>query len=282
MKLTYLLIMSLMIAFAMPMVLAETVTSEVSTEITAAEPTLISENSEVTTTEATIEEDANIEDATIGFGEKARLNLQNWFTFNQEKKAEIELKLAKLSLIEARIAAKNNNSAAMEKALEAHQRILEKVQTRAEKLKESEKDSEKLTGLDRAIEVHNARINNLNNLLANEDLTDEQKVRIEAKLAQAEDVTAGLSGIQARISERIAERTRAGEKPVYASLIEEAKARNMTVTQVAVEKAVAKRAAERALEESEDTEDIESETEDNSEDTSGVEDSGAQTQAGQA
>ncbi len=112
-------------------------------------------------------------------------NVEIWFTFNQEKKAEKELDLARLELIRAKIAAKNDNSVAMEKALDAHQKILDRVEKRVGKVK--------LTGLERAIQVHEARIAKMNEILANANLTAEQKTKIEAKITKATNVTAKLS-----------------------------------------------------------------------------------------
>ena len=129
---------------------------------------------------------------------KARMGI--WFTFNQEKKAEKELGLADLRLIQARIAARNNDTAAMEKALEAHERIMDRVQIRIGELNLS---ADKLVGLNRAIEVHTAQLGKLQNLLANANLTDAQRTRIEARITHTNNVTANLMAIQERARERI-------------------------------------------------------------------------------
>jgi len=126
-----------------------------------------------------------------------------FFTFNQEKKAEKELKLARLELIRARIAAHNNDTRAMEKALGAHERIIERVQERINAMdgkatKEGIQNSvSKLVGLERAIEVHEARIAKLGELLSSEKLTEEQIAIIQARLEKAENSTAHLKDIQA-------------------------------------------------------------------------------------
>lgn len=127
-----------------------------------------------------------------------------WFTFNQEKKAQKELEIAKLYLIRAKIAARNNNTLAMEKALEAHERIMERVQVRVEKISKSNAGSN-LTGLDRAIAVHQARITKLSGILADANLTEAQRTRVEARLVHAENVTAGLQGVQAKIQAKVQE-----------------------------------------------------------------------------
>ena len=62
--------------------------------------------------------------------EKVKLAL----TFNQEKKARMELKLAEMRLNQARHAAKNNNTEAMQKALEAHDKIIQRIQERVQKI----------------------------------------------------------------------------------------------------------------------------------------------------
>ena len=133
-----------------------------------------------------------------------------WFTFNQEKKAEKELKLARLELIRARIFAKNNNTAAMEKALESHNRILERVQERIESLdskstKEgAKKSAEGLIALERAIQVHEARIQKLNDLLvSNTNLSEEQITKIQEKIAQAENNTAKLMELELEKKEKL-------------------------------------------------------------------------------
>ena len=62
-------------------------------------------------------------------------NLELWLTFNDEKKVEKELVLARLQLIRAKIAAKNNDSAAMERALAAHEKIINRIETQMHKIK---------------------------------------------------------------------------------------------------------------------------------------------------
>lgn len=114
-----------------------------------------------------------------------------WFTFNQEKKAEKELKLAEFQLVRARIAAKNNNTRAMEGALEAHRRLIEKVQERVSKI-ENGNASEKLIGLDRAIQVHQARIARFNAQLNNSNLSAEQIENLQEIIEKAQENTQHL------------------------------------------------------------------------------------------
>ncbi len=212
----------LMIGVLAPMALAEdtaNVTTDTTTVLTSA-------------TDSTI---ANEADATFSTGEDvstgkmAWKQVGLWFTFNQEKKAEKELDLARLQLIKAKIAARDNNTAAMEKALDAHDKLINSVEKRTENLRKLDKNSEKLKGLDRAIEVHNARINKLNDLLANTNLTSEQRDKIENRLAHIENVTAKLTGVQSKIYAKIDAK--------ISALKTEANAKNITVEELVREKA---------------------------------------------
>jgi uncharacterized protein YxeA len=139
---------------------------------------------------------ASIIDTTI-----ARIDI--WFTFNQEKKAEKELKLARLELIRAKIAALNNNTNVMEKALAAHDKIIARIQERIDAINGQttktgiQNSVSKLVGLERAIEVHEARIAKLNEILASANLTDEQIAKIQARLDQAVNNTAHLKDVEA-------------------------------------------------------------------------------------
>jgi len=125
-----------------------------------------------------------------------------FFTFNQEKKADKELQIAKLYLIQARNAAKNNDTVGFQKAMENHNALIEKVQNRVSKLdgktdvKGIKDKIDKLVGLERAIQVHEARIAKLNSLLLNENLTEEQIANIEDRIAKAENVTSKLYDIK--------------------------------------------------------------------------------------
>ena len=169
--------------FSFSFALAENETVNVSEEVI---PTLISapvedsvlnETEEVTETEAT---------GSI-FWKRAGI----WFTFNQEKKAEKELKLAELQLVRARIAARNNNTGAMENALEAHKKLIERVQERVSKI-ENGNASGKLTGLDMAIQAHQARIARFNAQLNNSNLSAEQIEKLQERIEQAQENTQHL------------------------------------------------------------------------------------------
>lgn len=163
-------------------------------------PVLISENPDtISVSDAESELNESEDVSSVGMGMK-RMGI--WFTFNQEKKAQKDLQLAKLYLIRAKIAAKNNNTVAMEKALEAHERIMERVQARVDKISKSNAGGN-LTGLSRAIAVHEARIQKMNGILADANLTESQRTRLEAKLAHTENVTAKLRAIKGKLDDRL-------------------------------------------------------------------------------
>lgn len=205
----------MMLSILAPLMAAEETTDNVSTDTTEkcvgstdgiskcgdATPNLISTNTEVT--DSSLEEEAALDDnATTSTGEIMGNQIRTWFTFNQEKKLALELKLADLRLIQARIAAKNGNTNAMEKAMDAHERILNKIQERMGKLdgasdeKGLNASANNLVGLERAIQVHELKIERLNTRLANANLTEEQKARIEAKITKAEGVTSKIRELQ--------------------------------------------------------------------------------------
>lgn len=200
--------------FAMPFALAED--NETDSVIVPSPDS--AETSNVTSTEldaGTVAEindnlDESVSGLRIGW-ERVKLGL----TFNNEKKAMQELKIARLRLIQARIAAKNNNTEAMQNALEAHNRIMERVKDRVNAI-DGASDSKgtriaaaKLVGLERAIEVHEARISKLNEILASENLTEEQRAKLEEKIAKAEDNTAKLRELEAEKKDKLKTKLRA-------------------------------------------------------------------------
>lgn len=133
-----------------------------------------------------------------------------WFTFNQEKKIERELELARLRLAQANMAAKMNDSSKVEKALEAYNRIMEKVQKRVNSMapnsdsRELNSSIDKLVGLERAIQNHEERVMYLKKVLENSNLSETQRARIQKRLNQLENTTNNL----VRIQEKNMERTR--------------------------------------------------------------------------
>jgi len=130
-----------------------------------------------------------------------------WFTFNQEKKAEKELKLAELQLVMARVAERNNNTKAMEMALKAHQNLIDRVKMRISRFDINSTDlTAKLLGLERAIEVYQLRIDRLNVKLNRSNLTTEEVVRIQARIDQAENNTQHLMDVAKEKRDRIEQR----------------------------------------------------------------------------
>ena len=149
---------------------------------------------------------------SVGSGTILGQQIKLWFTFNKEKKMDQELKLARIRLIQANIAMKNNNTVAMEKALAAHERIMNKVEERMNQIKEGPKlnklndSAVKLVGLERAIQVHERRIAFIQDKLENANLTDEQRSKLEARLEKAQNNTAHLVQISEDKKENIKNR----------------------------------------------------------------------------
>jgi len=236
------LIAVLMLSVFSAMALAEEVTDE---------PNLIAtENSTVDQTTADeindeLNESVNAVDTTL-----ARIGI--WFTFNQEKKAEKELKLARLELIKAKIAALNNNTKAMEKALTAHDRIIAKIQERINAIdgkaaKEGVQNSiSKLVGLEMAIEIHEARIVKLNEILASANLTEEQIAKMQARLDQAVNNTAHLKEVEAAKIDKLTTRLMAisnmTEEEVAAQIQEIKDAQNLSAVKELVKEIKSARA----------------------------------------
>lgn len=133
-------------------------------------------------------------------------NVGLWFTFNQERKMEKEMELAQLRLQQAEYATQNNKTKAVEKALDSYQKLMDRVNKRADALKDGSNISLgalKLAAMDQAILVHQVRLDRLNSLLATANLTDEQRAKLEEKIAHAENVTAHLEEVQSSKEERI-------------------------------------------------------------------------------
>ena len=130
--------------------------------------------------------------------EKIQLGL----TFNQEKKAEKELKFAQKRLLEAKEMAEKGDLKAMEKAEKEHDKLIEKAKERVSKMdgdgrEKSINDSmTKLVGLQRAIELHEYRIEVLKDLLSEKNMTDEQRAKFEALVDKMQNNTAKLMDLE--------------------------------------------------------------------------------------
>lgn len=129
-----------------------------------------------------------------------------WTAINQEIKTKKELDLARLRLIQARNFAGENNSVAMEKALEAHERIIERVENRIENIRENEEDIEKLVGLEKAVYVHRLRIERTNQKLSEIEISEQQRERWEKSVDKAEEVIERIEKIQEQNKERVMNR----------------------------------------------------------------------------
>ncbi len=147
---------------------------------------------------------------TVSDGEIFREKLGLFFTFNQEKRAEKELKLAKMELIKAKIALKNNNTIAMQKALDAHDRLIENVQNKIQNKKEQsdkkdvEKSVEWLSGIEKAVDAHESKVERLNLLLANNtNLSEEEIANINARIEKSQLSITHLKEVEANKQERI-------------------------------------------------------------------------------
>ncbi len=258
-------------AFAVPLASAEDATdttSDATDDSSAAidlyddtsnlpEGVVISPAPESTDTEQSLELDESVSGGKIAWRQ-----FKLWFTFNQERRIEGELELAKLRLIQAKIAAKNGDSEAVEKAIEAHERIMNRIQERMGKL-ESASDSkglgdsaDKLVGLEKAIQVHERRIAYLGKVLDTADLTDAQRAKIETKLAKMEENVGDLTALQERKMEKIKTKLMA-----VRGLTEEEADLLIAEKQEAVRDRVRDRISERTADNSGNTEEVQTETE---------------------
>lgn len=156
--------------------------------------TLAEEDEEVLVISSSPEEDQIPSAFRFGW-EKFKLN----FVKNQTIRAERELQLARWKIAEARVATRNGNMKRAEKAMEAHEQILRRVQDRVSKME----NNSMTPGLDNAIRVHRQRLASLNMTLQNANLSEEQRVRIEARIGKTDNVADTLERNRDRIQQRI-------------------------------------------------------------------------------
>lgn len=142
-----------------------------------------------------------------------RARWQIWFTFNKERKAERQLQLAEMELIRARMAALKNDSKTLREALKNHEALLEKVRNTVQNKRE--KNTEEglnesttwLTGINRAIEVHENKITRLNLLITEgTNLSEDQISQIQQRINQTQQVIEHLKTVQANQNERVKKR----------------------------------------------------------------------------
>lgn len=202
------------------------------------------DSADTSTNESTIDDadTAEINDdlnESVSAGKVGWENFKLWFTFNNEKKAIQELKLARLRLIQAKVAAQSGNDDAMQKALDAHDRLIDRVKLRVDTVngessgKGIRSSAEKLVGLARAIEVHEVKISKLNEILANANLTDEQRAKVEKRLSKVEENTAKLRDVQENKRDKLKTRLRAvtnlTEEEVESLITEIEDAQNLSI-----------------------------------------------------
>lgn len=133
-------------------------------------------------------------------------NLGLFFTFNQEKKMNKELELAQMRLQQAEAASQKNNSAKAEKALDEYNRLMDSASKRAEMLNSGSNingSTLRVAAMEQAILVHEDRIAKIQARLNNENLTDDQRAKIQERLDKAENVTAHLQDVQTAKEEKI-------------------------------------------------------------------------------
>lgn len=187
-----------------------------------------------------------------------------WFTFNQERKMDKEMELAQLRLKQAEYATQNNMTKAAEKALNSYAKLIARANKRSELIQAKDStsaDMVKLAAMDQAILAHQATIERISAKLATANLTDEQRVVLEARLANAENVTVHLQDVQSDKEEKMKIRLMAegnmteeeaeakideakdkadevvgGAKEAWNNFKEEARANNMTPKELAKER----------------------------------------------
>ena len=134
------------------------------------------------------------------------------FILNSEKKAQRELDLAKLRLVEAKVMAEKGNEKAAEIALLQHDKLISKVEKRITDFKEGNTEQnirdrvKDLAVMERSIQVHSERIESLRNILAEENLSSEKRDLIEQRLSSIENVTEHLKEISGEKRDRIEKR----------------------------------------------------------------------------
>ncbi len=122
-----------------------------------------------------------------------RINLA--LTFNKVRKAEKGLEIAKERLLEAKKMAEEGNVKAMERAQVEHDKVIEGVKARIGELQEDKTENRtkesirEVVGLQRAIQVHEYRIEVLKDVLAKEELSDEAREAIREAIEKMENKT---------------------------------------------------------------------------------------------
>ncbi|MDP1728633.1 MAG: hypothetical protein Q8L27_00330 [archaeon] len=240
----------LMLGVLAPFALAEEVVTDATVEI-------VTTSNVDTSAETELELDQEVTNGQI-FWKQTRL----WFAFNQETKANGELELAKMRLAQANWAAKNNNPELVEKALEAHEKLMNRVQERVKSIEYNVDNKNvtvpvaRLVALENSIAVHEQRIEFLNNVLAGTELTDAQRTRIEARISKVEEVTTNLQEANDAKRERLVTRIMA-----VTDMTEEEANDAIVAREATIRENIKERLQNRILINSEDTEEVETEVE---------------------
>lgn len=151
--------------------------------------------------------------AFYGF-ERALEGISLAFTFNEQKKVEKRFNYANERLLEAKETAEKGSSEGTEKALNAHNKIMEKIGKSVNKSEEGESAEEinnsldRAVGLQRAIEVHEYKTEVLQEKLS-ENISEEKREAIERALNNTKKSTQVLKRNLERKTQNTATRFRA-------------------------------------------------------------------------
>jgi hypothetical protein len=125
-------------------------------------------------------------------------NLKLAFIFNQERKAQFELKLADLKLLELRKMAEKGNTKAMERIQTRHDILVEKTQARLAAIQEDTTEARAMIaaanviGLEMNLKSHENRIEVLKDILAEKNLSEEARTAIESAVDKMENKTSAM------------------------------------------------------------------------------------------
>lgn len=175
-----------------------------------------------------------------------------WFTFNQEKKAQKELKLAGKRLLEAKVMAEKGNEKGFARAQEAHDAFVARAQARLEAIDEDGKEdkikdsTKKISGLEVAIENHENKIDILKEKLAEGNLSEEQKASIEALIDKMEAKTEAMKQKLEERRDKIKTRLQAVSEKTKAEVESEVEEIDNETGLIEVKKVIAERRIERA------------------------------------
>jgi len=198
----------------------------------------------------TSEKDVNL------FWEKLKIML----TFNQEKKAQMELNLADAMLSKAEKMAEKGNMEAMESAQKEFEKLTAKAEIRIEKMadlngknEQIEKNVGKIAEFENTISNQEDKIVRLNNILLDSNLSNEKKERISLMIAKTGNKTEKIREILSQKEEKMQlkvmaknnmteeeaeeELEKMRENQGYANFTQKTALKRITQTERAIEKA---------------------------------------------